>query len=215
MKSLIIGIDEAGRGPILGPMVVACVALSKDAGTYLAEECGIMDSKRFGSGEKAHQRRMRLVPLILESAAHVDWRIVSVEEIDQRVFKGELNQLERDVAGDLLKKAPIAEKIIADGSRLFSPLRKDHPHLQAHDRAESLHAAVAAASIIAKTHRDEAWKRIVQRYHGEFGDVIGSGGGYPNAHTKRFLRAYCTKYKSLPPEGRKSWPWDFVHDLMT
>ena len=66
---LILGIDEAGRGPILGPMVMACVALRPRKAAALTRS-GVTDSKAF-SGPGAHEERQRLIPKILECADHV------------------------------------------------------------------------------------------------------------------------------------------------
>ena len=208
-----LGIDEAGRGPILGPMVMACVGLSEIASQVLLAQ-GIMDSKRFGAGPAAHRKRLALLPAIYQAAEFVSARVIEVAEIDQRVWLGELNRLEQEKALELIKRAPAASAIVADGAHLFAPLQTEYPHLQAVDRGESAHVAVAAASIVAKTARDEAWLRIVAKYRPEFGSLVEAGGGYANAGTKRFLRAYCEKYHKIPPEGRRSWPWDFVSDLL-
>jgi hypothetical protein len=43
---------------------------------------------------------------------------------------------------------------------------------------------------------------------------VARGGGYVNAATRTFLRAYIRRYKSLPPEARRSWPWEFARDLL-
>ncbi|MCS6915303.1 MAG: hypothetical protein RMK29_02895 [Myxococcales bacterium] len=213
MKSLVIGLDEAGRGPILGPMVIACVALSMEAAQHLWA-AGVADSKRFGTGIRAHQRRCALVKKILAVADHVGVDVVDVADIDRRTLRGELNQLERERADALLQAAPPAVRIVADGARLFRPLRARHPQLEAIDQAEQAHPAVAAASIVAKVRRDELWQRIAARYAAEFGELAQAGGGYVNAATRRFLRAYCARYRALPPEGRRSWPWGFAADLL-
>ncbi len=212
-SELVLGIDEAGRGPILGPMVIACVGLTEEAGRTLTEK-GVVDSKRFGAGPKAHLRRLALVPEILKVASHTALEIIDPAEIDKRTLLGELNQLEQEKAAFMLERAPKAHRIVADGARLFGPLNLKYPHLQAVNQAESAHSAVAAASILAKVKRDELWHEIVKRYRPEFGNLVGPGGGYANPGTKRFLRAYCRKYHRLPPEGRRSWPWDFVSDLL-
>jgi len=66
---LILGIDEAGRGPVLGPMVMACVALRPRKAASLTR-AGVTDSKAF-AGLNAHEERQRLIPKILECADHV------------------------------------------------------------------------------------------------------------------------------------------------
>jgi ribonuclease HII len=209
---LILGIDEAGRGPVLGPMVMACVALRPRKAAALTR-AGVTDSKRF-AGPNAHASRLELVPRILDAADHAAVVIVDVAEIDQRCRDNGLNRLEQERADLLIRRAPACRRIVCDGQKLFRPLCARYPHLEALDNGESQHAAVAAASIIAKVRRDELWARICNRYLGEFGETVANGGGYANAATRLFLRAYIKRYKCLPPEARRSWPWDFARDLL-
>jgi ribonuclease HII len=210
---LVLGIDEAGRGPILGPMVMACVALRprKAAGLTRA---GVTDSKAF-AGPNAHEERLRLIPRILDCADHVAVMVIDVAEIDRVCRSNGLNRLEQERAEHMIHRAPPARRIVCDGERLFSPLCARWPQLEALDKGELKHAAVAAASIVAKVRRDELWGKISRRYAPEFGDeLVGAGGGYVNAPTRAFLRAYIRRYKRLPPEGRRSWPWEFARDLL-
>jgi ribonuclease HII len=210
---LILGVDEAGRGPILGPMVMACVALRPRKAAALTRS-GVTDSKAF-AGINAHEERQRLIPKILECADHIALMVVDVAEIDRRCRENGLNRLEQERAALMIERAPVARRIVCDGERLFRPLSARWPHLEALDKGELKHAAVAAASIVAKVRRDEIWAKICRRYAPEFGDeLVGAGGGYCNPPTKAFLRAYIKRYKHLPPEGRRSWPWDFARDLL-
>lgn len=216
MSQLMLGIDEAGRGPILGPLVMACVALDKAAAAALVE-LGVADSKSFGAGPRAHTARQALCVAIEKHAKHIGVSVIEVEEINRR--PGELNVLEREHAARLITGAPEARSIVADGARMFRPLGSRFPQLRALDRAETSHVEVAAASLIAKVRRDELWLAICRHYASEFGDLLDltvghAGGGYCNAATRRFLRAYCSRYRRLPPEGRTGWPWDFVADLI-
>jgi ribonuclease HII len=105
----------------------------------------------------------------------------------------------------LVRAAPACKRIVADGKRMFGALRGAFPHLEAADRGESKHVAVAAASILAKVHRDELFAAIAARYEPEFGPI--RGGGYVNARTRSFTDAYRLRFGSLPPEARTSWPW--------
>lgn len=206
-----IGLDEAGRGPILGPMVLACVALDQEA-TDALQALGVTDSKRFGAGAKAHASRAALVEQVHARARHVEIWVIEVAEIDARTRRGELNRLEQEVALQLLGRAPPAARIIADGERIFAPLGRHYPHLRAENKADLSCIAVAAASLCAKVRRDELWHAIKARYEAEFGALLSgfAGGGYLNDVTRGFLRAYCARYRRIPPEGRASWPWDFV-----
>jgi ribonuclease HII len=106
----------------------------------------------------------------------------------------------------------MVDRIVADGKRLFSALRERHPHLEAVDKGESVHASVAAASVLAKSRRDELFELMCQRYARDFGPI--GGGGYVNAATRRFLRAYARARGCLPPEARRSWPHDDLRDIL-
>ncbi len=210
-----LGIDEAGRGPMLGPMVMAAVALDAVAASQLSA-LGVTDSKHFGAGEKAHQRRAALVREIVARAHFHEVVVVSVDEIDQAVRRGQLNHLERQVAAALVSRAPRCEQICADGKRLFEPLTRQFPNLRAEDKADARFVSVAAASLCAKVLRDELWFAICERYRPEFPDELKglAGGGYVNESTRRFLRAFVSKHRRLPEETRKSWPHEFLRDLL-
>lgn len=198
------GADEAGRGPILGPMVIAVVALDRGAASSLRRR-GVMDSKAYGNGAEARTRRAELAAVIAEKAIGVRVRVVVVEVVDEHTFRGELNVLEQKVVQELLVEigAGTDARIVCDGARMFAPLRESFPRLRAVDRAESVHVSVAAASVIAKDERDRAFAAIARHYEPEFGPI--AGGGYINAATRRFLAAYAERYGGLPPEARKSW----------
>lgn len=207
-----LGIDEAGRGPLLGPMVMAAVILDKRASTRL-KRAGVDDSKRW-SGEDAHAERCRLAQLVREQASYFAVANIDVRTVDEWCSKGGLNRLEQTVAERMIVTAPPAERIVCDGKRLFSPLRARFSHLLAEDNADSKHTAVAAASLLAKTRRDELWHLIAARYRHDLGELCDRGGGYVNAATRAFVRAYVQKHGRMPPEARRSWPWDFVADLL-
>jgi ribonuclease HII len=197
-----LGIDEAGRGPVIGPMVMAGVALRTRKAAALSR-AGVADSKAFGAGEDAHKKRAELARRIRDSAESVVVKVIDVETIDRRVQQQKLNHLEREIADEIIKTSASAKRIVADGEILFSSLASDYPHLEAKNRGEDHHVAVAAASILAKVERDENFFAIARRYEPEFGPI--AGGGYDNAATHRFLEKYVAAYGCLPPEARKSW----------
>jgi ribonuclease HII len=210
---LTLGIDEAGRGPSIGPMVMAAVAIDSKVAASLTRK-GLRDSKAFGAGEDAHTIRCELAQEIRERAVFCQVVEIEHDEIDRRVCKGELNALEREVATRLIEAAPAVDKIIADGKRMFAALalRFEDRQFVSVDRAEDHHASVAAASVLAKVQRDQRFNEIKQRYEPELGPI--SGGGYANAATRKWVRAYVEKYGKLPPEARLSWPYPFVADLL-
>jgi ribonuclease HII len=201
---LVLGIDEAGRGPGIGPMVLAGVALDNVSEMFLAR-AGVRDSKAFGASSTGRQTRARLAALVREHAPFASVEICEVAEVDAYVARGGLNQLERERASVLIRRAPPCTRVIADGRALFAPLAAEFPNLEAVDRAESAHVAVAAASICAKALRDELFEAIATCYQSEFG--VLRGGGYVNPATRAFVAEYVRRHGKLPPEARKSWPW--------
>jgi ribonuclease HII len=208
---LTLGIDEAGRGPVLGQMVLAAVVLDSKGARALSR-AGLADSKSYGSGKKAKRTRTMLAGLVREHALFVALEVVSVADIDRRVRRSELNLLEREVADRLIQSAPSVDIIVADGERLFKPLQSKYAHLEAHNNGESKHAAVAAASVIAKTRRDELFALMQARYSPHFGKF--EGGGYVNKTTQTFLRAYAQRHGRVPPEARRSWPFEYLRDIL-
>jgi ribonuclease HII len=201
-RLLTLGIDEAGRGPILGPMVMAAVALEPAAARALTR-AGLCDSKKYGHGAEARTRRAALASMIRARATFVRMEVVEADEIDMRVAKNELNVLERERARVMITAAPSCKRIVADGARIFGSLREEFPELRAYDNGESRHASVAAASVIAKDERDRRFALIAERWRSDFGEI--TGGGYINDATRAFLRAFKKRFGDLPPETRRSW----------
>ena len=66
--------------------------------------------------------------------------------------------------------------------------------------------------MIAKVARDDRFAQIRARYEAEVGPI--TGGGYANAATRRWLRAYVVRYGRLPDEARLTWPHPYVEDLI-
>ncbi|MCW5800810.1 MAG: hypothetical protein KIT31_00240 [Deltaproteobacteria bacterium] len=215
MSKVTLGVDEAGRGPAIGPMVMAAVALDSKAAAALSR-AGLCDSKSYGAGEEAHAIRCDLDRLIRAKAKFVVSIEVEHTTIDQRVVRGELNVLERELAARMIDQAVgelvAIDRIIADGKRMFAPLCQRYTQFESHDDGESVHASVAAASVVAKVIRDNRFAQIRARYEAELGPI--AGGGYANAATRRWLRAYAERHGRLPDEARLSWPHPYVIDLI-
>jgi len=209
---LTLGIDEAGRGPVIGPMVMAAVVLDT-RGAQKLSRAGLRDSKAYGAGDRAHEIRCEMAARVRELAVFVAVRAIDVAEIDRRVLRHELNVLEREVAEAMIARAPRVDRIVADGKVLFGPLCGRFDNLEAYNHGESRHAAVAAASVVAKARRDEIYRRIAARYTPLFGNMVG-GGGYSNDRTREFLREYAARFGRLPPEARRSWPHPYLRDIL-
>ena len=199
-----LGIDEAGRGPVVGPLVLAGVWVRRAALLRLVA-LGVRDSKRFGAGPGAQRRRAALAAQIRQTASCTLVLSVDAPEVDRRVRLGELNLLEQELAAAVIASGPPARRIVADGERLFAPLRQRWPQLLARDRADAEFPVVAAASLVAKAERDAQFAAIVAALR-PAGPPL-RGGGYANAATASFLEEHVAAHGQLPPEVRRSWDW--------
>jgi ribonuclease HII len=203
-RGAFMGIDEAGRGPVLGPLVVCGVVFAEGDRAALAR-LGLKDSKAYGAGTAARQARKQLAAEIRALAVGVALRTADPAEIDRWVAQGALNHLERKLARSIIEELPAASRIVADGARIFGSLRTAFPQLVAQNRADAQHPEVAAASIVAKDARDDALAALLAPHEEAFGPI--NGGGYPNAATAAFLAAYFAARRELPPGVRRSWGW--------
>ena len=160
-EGLVCGVDEAGRGPLAGPVVAAAVIL--DPARPIA---GLNDSKKLSA-----KKRMALAGLIRERA--LAWAVAeaSVEEIDQlNILHASMLAMQRAVAA--LQVTP--ERALIDGNRC-PPLAMP---AEAVVQGDAKVAAIAAASILAKTVRDEGMLVLHAQYpHYGFDRHMG----YPTA----------------------------------
>jgi ribonuclease HII len=194
------GLDEAGRGPLIGPMYLAvCVTPRPETLTDL----GVADSKTFGSGEGARLPRRRICHALF-GRCELRWIQIPAHVIDEHVIGGPgLNELERRAAALLLRQVRPPARIVADGRTLFGPLAVHFPQLVAENRADQDFPEVAAASIVAKTFRDD-WMENYGRTMLSLGFEV-RGGGYPNASTEEFLQGWERRFGGSPPHLRRSW----------
>jgi ribonuclease HII len=165
----IAGVDEAGRGPLAGPVAVAAVIL--DPARPIA---GLGDSKALSEA-----RRDALEPLIRERALawHVEW--VSAAEIDRlNILRATLEGMARAV--NALR--PGAERALIDGNRLPPGLPCPAEALVKGDAREP---AIMAASILAKVARDR-WMRELDVLHPGYGFAVHKG--YPTPAHLEILR---------------------------
>ncbi len=148
MSLLVAGVDEAGRGPLAGPVVVAAVIL--DPARPIA---GLNDSKKL-----AEKRREALYPLIVERTLAHRIEFVECTEID------ELNILQATLAGmcrALRALSPAAKFARIDGNRL----PRDLPcAAEAVVGGDGIDPAIMAASILAKVARDRAMVALHAQY---------------------------------------------------
>ncbi len=197
---LIAGADEAGRGPVLGPMVMCGVLLDEKSIEEL-KAAGVKDSKLLSP-----KRREFLSEIIMKKCKKHELVELSAEEIDKTREKMNLNEIEAlNFAKiiDLLKP----EKAYVDApdprpqkskERILRYL-KSNPEIIVENYADKKYTVVAAASIVAKVRRDAIIEEL-RKKHGDF------GSGYTSdKRTIDFLREWVRREKKLPPFARKSW----------
>ena len=172
----IVGVDEAGRGPLAGPVCAAAVILPRAYANPL-----INDSKQL-----TERQRDALRPIIEREA--VAWAVafVSPQEIDEiNILKASFLAMHRAVAA--LKVRP--EALLIDGNR-FTPYA-GIPHTCI-VKGDGKMMSIAAASVLAKTHRDEYMRRIATEYP-QYGWEVNKG--YPTkAHREAIARFGATVY---------------------
>lgn len=165
------GCDEAGRGCLAGPVYAAAVILPDDFSHPL-----LNDSKQLSEAS-----RDKLRPVIEAEALAWAVGVVTAEEIDRiNILKASILAMHRAV--DALKIVPGA--LIVDGNR-FSPYR-DIPY-QTFVKGDGRFGNIAAASILAKTHRDEEMRRLSLQYPVYGWDV---NKGYPTKAHRAAIAEY-------------------------
>lgn len=195
---MICGVDEAGRGPVLGPMVVAAVMVESDS---LLREMRVRDSK------KLSPKRREELSTEIEKVAVIELAIIPAEEIDEMRGHMSLNEFEARVFASLIDRLRPGEAYVdaadVDEERFRDMIRSNLsyvPDLFCCHRADDTYPVVSAASIIAKTRRD----RIVADIQKEIEEPIGSGYA-SDPVTIAFLERWLRKNKDYPPHTRKSW----------
>ncbi|UCH32011.1 MAG: ribonuclease HII [Candidatus Bathyarchaeota archaeon] len=200
----ILGVDEAGRGCVIGPLVIAGVLINMDSQSVLLD-LGVKDSKLLSV-----QRRENLAHKIRELAMGIKLVKLSPSEIDKVVDRKrrlhKLNRLEAQAMATIIEalKPDIA---IVDAADVYADRFKQHVteclsspvRVVSEHKADRNHPIVSAASIIAKTERDLDIKRLRSQY-GDFGS-----GYMPDVKTKVFLETLLKKYGEYPKFVRRSW----------
>jgi len=196
MKSgtkLICGIDDAGRGPVIGPMVLAGAIIEKNNLNKL-KNIGAIDSKLL-----TPKRRETLYKEITKITKHYKI-ITSPAEIDKALNSetSNLNKLEAEITAKIINKLKPDEAIIDCPSNNIPAweayLKK---HIKIKTRLTLSHKAerypiVAAASIIAKVTRDKEIEKIKKKIGIDF------GSGYPSDPiTQKFLKKHYKTHKQI------------------
>ena len=203
-KTLIAGVDEAGRGCVIGPLVVAGVMMKAEVLPFLTE-LGVKDSKLL-----TPEKRELLYPAILQLTEKYHTIKVQPSQIDKAVDSArrlhKLNRLEAQIMAQIIETLKPDEAYVdaADtvDHRFGNHIReclKVKTRIVSRHKADRIYPVVSAASIIAKVERD----REVAVLRAEWGDF---GSGYlTDGKTMTFLRLLIENNDEYPSFIRKSW----------
>jgi ribonuclease HII len=201
---LVAGVDDAGRGPVIGPLVIAGVMMKEEDLPKLTQ-IGAKDSKMLSP----HRREVLAVEIkrIVERYAVVE---LLPREIDDVVVNGrklhKLNRLEAQGMAKVIAQLK-PDKVYVDASDVMEERFKQHIleclpfkiEIVSEHKADKNYPIVSAASIIAKVERDREIAEL-RKIHGDF------GSGYPSdPRTIKFLDECLKRFGEYPDFVRQSW----------
>ena len=182
----IAGIDEAGRGPLAGPVVCACCIMPMD---HMIE--GVMDSKKI-----SENKREKLYETIVKTALDYSVSVVENEEIDEINI---LNATKKGMLECILKLKIPPEVVLIDAVKIACDY-KVMPIIKGDAKSYN----IAAASITAKVTRD----RIMRRYDGIYPDYgFAKNKGYGTGEHIEAIKKY-----GLTQIHRRTFVKNFYHD---
>jgi len=202
---MIGGMDEAGRGPAIGPIVFGLVILNEEQEKILQEK-GVNDSKQLSK-----TKREAFKEIIEQTATDYATLQVSAQQIDTRRETITMNEIEVQSFRKLLE--PYADQIThlqldaADvNEERFGKQFEDlvTGEISSLHGGDGIFISVGAASILAKVQRDAEVSSLQLQMNEIDPDLPAFKSGYP-AQAKPFLEAYVRKYHKLPDFCRKSW----------
>lgn len=195
---MICGVDEAGRGPVLGPLVVAGVMVESDVPL---RQMNVRDSKKL-----TPERRELLAPEI-QKVARCEVMVVPAKDIDVMRAEMSLNDFEARLFASVIERlhpeTAYVDAVDVDEIDFKRAVLKDLPfevEIVSQHEADDLFPVVSAASVVAKVRRDAEMRAI----EAEVGQPLGSG--YPSDPvTIAFLEKWIREKGSPPPHTRTTW----------
>ncbi|MBP1929800.1 ribonuclease HII [Methanolinea mesophila] len=206
----VLGIDEAGRGAVIGPLVICGIVCREDRTDDLVAS-GIRDSKCLKPDERTR--------VCLAARCHIDdmlYIVLTPQEIDASVRKHQLNVLEAKgmaaIINTLEPDLAIIDSVervrpgvveaglgIRNFRHLIEALVQKEVPIVAENHADRNYPVVAAASVYAKVKRDELVASLYEKYGEDF------GSGYPTRRTFQFLSEYFREHHHFPEDMRTNW----------
>lgn len=198
------GVDDAGRGPVIGPLVIAGVSIEESRLGSL-QSLGVKDSKKLTANTRS--KLAEAIPKVAEAWHIVELDAASLDRVVNRAPKFQrLNLLEAkkmaEVVEALRPDIVYVDASDTDTERFRNNILDDltyRPKVISEHHADDTYPIVSAASILAKVRRDLRIEEI-KRDYGDF------GSGYAHdPETIRFLGEYYRSNKEFPPIVRRSW----------
>jgi ribonuclease HII len=193
----VCGVDEAGRGSMLGPLVVAGISINKSKVNLLKKQ-GVRDSKKLSPRAREHLYK-KIIQIV------DDHYIVKISPriIDKSVSNHSLNHLEAKYMAKVISKLSPSTAFVdscdVNSKRFGKEISKltSNTKIRSYHHADSKFITVSAASILAKVSRDRAITRLSKKH-----DI---GSGYPSdPKTKVFVKKSIRRNQNLT-FLRKSW----------
>ena len=194
----ICGVDDAGRGSMIGPMVIAGISIEKKNIPKL-RKLGVRDSKKL-SPKKRELLYKQIVKLV------DDYHVIRIppRTIDKYVFEHNLNHLEAkkmaEVISNLNPDISYVDSCDVNAARFGREISdlSNKSKVKSYHYADSRFVVVSAASIIAKVSRDRSIMRLNK--------TTNLGSGYPSdKKSVNYVKKVVSSKKSLPTSIRKSW----------
>lgn len=194
----VLGLDEAGRGCVIGPLVIAGVSISAKTVDKL-KALGVRDSKQL-----TRPQRARLACEVEQLAQKIIVLEIEPSELDEN-----LTEIELRAMGQIIRESKVTRVYLdlpvgpVARERFIQALREkvgtQEFELIAENRADANYPVVSAASIIAKVYRD----RAIEKLRHEYGDF---GWGYPSEpKTRAFLKEFFERTGRFPDCARRKW----------
>jgi len=209
---MLLGIDEAGRGPFIGPLVM-CAVLMDSKNDVILKNLGIKDSKLLSKS-----KREEFYKILKEKKLIIDYKIIKLQanEVDKSLLSvnDNLNNLELKTSVKLIKffmKKYTLDKVFLDCPSInASKYKKDlfdkvnFKNLVVEHKADQKYVCVSCASVLAKVTRDKEISLLQKKY---LKTIYGNlGSGYPSdVLSVEFLKKNYKKLSSDDKLFRKTW----------
>ncbi|CAN1140024.1 Ribonuclease H2 subunit A [Linum perenne] len=212
-KPCIMGIDEAGRGPVLGPMVYGCLYCARSYQKTLS-------TLNFADSKTLKEEKREELYESLKADRSIGWAVdvIDPRELSAKMLKKQkinLNEISHDSASGLVKRVlnmgvrltEVYVDTVGDPEKYRVKLSERFPSIKfvVAKKADSLYPVVSGASIVAKVTRDRSLREwVLDETHEDIGRNFGSG--YPaDPNTKAWLKQHKHKVFGFPTVVRFSW----------